>query len=201
MHRSAQETGADGWTFLAQASCERVELVYARDARIPERWKGTLGAGSDDDCGEQGFVRGETRWVTSSPRLATLLAREHAEGDRQVRLIGQNEMIAGAMYSPRLVKKVMRALGKELADDGRLDSVSLYSAGPTADFPVLDTQEWQEDDHDQQGNLLDPLKVKEGKQEEIEWVLRQKLFDHVPGSECAKRQGELHSLKRVLKKR
>ena len=143
-----------------------------------------------DDCGEQGFVRGKTRWVTSSPMLATLLAGEHAEEHRGVRLIGRNDMIAGALYSPRLVKEVMGALEKQVVDDGRLDSVSLYSAGPTADFPELDTHEWQEDDYDQQGYLLDPIKVKEGKQEEIGWMLRQKLFDDVPESECAKRQGK-----------
>ena len=90
-------------------------------------------------------------------------------------------------------------LGKQLIDDGRLDSVSLYSAGPTADFPELDTREWQEDDYDQQRNLLDPIKVKEGKREEIEWVLSQKLFDYVPQSECAERQGRPFSLKWVLK--
>ena len=54
------------------------------------------------------------------------------------------------MYSPGLVKEVLKALGKQLVDDGRLDSVSLHAAGPTADFPELDTQEWQEDDYDQQ---------------------------------------------------
>ena len=68
--------------------------------------------------------------------------------------------IAGAMYSPRLVKEVLKALGNQLVDDGRLDSVSLYSAGPTADFPELDTQEWQEDDYDQQVNLPDPKERK-----------------------------------------
>ena len=90
---------------------------------------------------EQGFVRGKTRWATSSSRLATLLAREHAGENRRVRLIGRNETIAGAMYSPRLVNEALRALGKQLVDDGRLDSVSLYSAGPTADFLQLDTRE------------------------------------------------------------
>ena len=44
-------------------------------------------------------------------------------------------MIAASMYSPKLVNEALRALGKQLVDDGRLDSVSLYSAGPTADFP------------------------------------------------------------------
>ena len=68
------------------------------------------------------------------------------------------------------------------AAGGRLDNVSLYSAGPTADFPEVDTQERQEDDDDQQGNMLDPVKVKEGKREQ-----------------CAERQGRPYSLKWVLK--
>ena len=147
---------------------------------------------------EQGFVRGKTRWTTSSSRLAVLLAREHAAENRRVRLSGRNEMIAASMYSPKFVNEALRVLGKQL-DDGRLDSVSLYSAGPTADFPELDTREWQEDDYDQQGNLLDPIKVKEGKREQIEWVLKQKFFDYVHQSECAERQGRPYSLKWVLK--
>ena len=118
-----------------------------------------------DDRLEQEFVRGNTRWATSSSRLATLLAREQAGENRRVRLIGQNGPIAGAMYSPRLVEEVLNTLGKQLVDDGRLDSVSLYSAGPTADFPELDTQEWQENNYDKKGDLLDPIKVMEGKEE------------------------------------
>ena len=35
-----------------------------------------------DDRNEQGFVRGKTRWATSSSRLATLLAREQAGENR-----------------------------------------------------------------------------------------------------------------------
>ena len=55
------------------------------------------------DADEQGFVRGKTRWATSSSRLAALLAREHAGENRRVRLIGRNEMIAESMYSPKFV--------------------------------------------------------------------------------------------------
>ena len=90
------------------------------------------------------------------------------------------------MYSPRLVKEVLKALGKQLVDDGRLDSVSLYAAGPTADFLELDAQEWQDDEYDQQGNLLDPIKVKKGKREDIDWVLKQKLFDYVSKANARK---------------
>ena len=113
---------------------------------------------STGDGNELGFVRGKTRWATSSKRLATLLARENAGENRRVRLIGRNETIAASMCSPRLVNEALRALGKQLFD-GRVDSVSLHSAGPTADFPELDTREWQEDDYDQQGDLLDPIRV------------------------------------------
>ena len=43
-------------------------------------------------------------------------------------------MIAASMYSPRFVNEALRALGKQLVDDGRLDSVSLYSAGTQQTF-------------------------------------------------------------------
>ena len=40
---------------------------------------------STGDGDEQGFVRGKTRWATSSSRLAALLARKHAGENRRVR--------------------------------------------------------------------------------------------------------------------
>ena len=46
-------------------------------------------------------------------------------------------------------------------------------------------------------NLLDPIKVKEGKREGIEWVLKQNLFDYVPQCECSERRP--YSSKWVLK--
>ena len=77
--------------------------------------------------------------------------------------LGRTRQSRGATFSPRLVKEVLKALGKQLVDDGRLDSVRLYAAGQTAHFPQLDAQEWQDDEYDQQGHLLDPIKVKEGR--------------------------------------
>ena len=43
-------------------------------------------------------------------------------------------MIAASMCSLKFVNEALRVLGKQLIDDGRLDSVCLFSAGPTADF-------------------------------------------------------------------
>ena len=68
---------------------------------------------STGDGNEQGFVHGKTRWATSSSKLAALLARENAGENRHVLLIGWNEMIAAAMYPPRLVIEALRALGRQ----------------------------------------------------------------------------------------
>ena len=81
---------------------------------------------STGDGDEQGFVRGKTRWATSSSRLADLLARKHAGENRRVRSIGRNEMIAASVWSPKFVNEALRVLGKQPVDDGRLDSVSLH---------------------------------------------------------------------------
>ena len=119
------------------------------------RWRMT----ATDDRHEQGFVRGQTRWATSSSR--------HAGENRRVR-------VEWADRDRCTHRDLLKALGKQLVDDGRLDSVSLYAAGPTADFPELDAQERQDDEYDQQGNLLNPIKVKEGTREDIDWVFEAK---------------------------
>ena len=118
------------------------------------RWRMT----ATDDRDEQRFVRGKTRWAT----------REHAGANRRVRLIGQDETIAGAMTSPRLVKEVLKALGKQLV-------------GHKKGKKTPESRLWKE------------------KREEIDWVLKQKLFDYVPENECAERQGRPYSLKWFLK--
>ena len=109
-------------------------------------------------------------------------------------MIGQNETDVLTETCERSVESAREAAGWRWTD-----SVSLYAAGPTADFLELDAQEWQDDEYDQQGNLLDPIKVKEGRREDIDWVLKQKLFDCVPQSECVERQDRPSSLKWVLK--
>eukprot|EP00959_Pyramimonas_sp_CCMP1952_P360961 7559653-Pyramimonas_sp.AAC.1 len=90
------------------------------------------------DFGKQGYVRQEIKWATSSPRLAALLAGRCPGEHRHVRLLGKQRAAAAAVYPPRLVKEVLREFKKQVVDDGKMDRISLYSAGPTADFVELD---------------------------------------------------------------
>ena len=64
---------------------------------------------STGDGDEQGFVRGKTRWATSSSRLAALLAREHAGENRRVRLVGRSE---SSVESTREAADRRRAVGQ-----------------------------------------------------------------------------------------
>ena len=74
------------------------------------------------------------------------------------------------MYSPETCERSVES-AREAAGWRWTDSVSLHAAGPTSDFLELDAQEWQDDEYDQQGNLVDPIKVKEGKREEIAGII------------------------------
>ena len=85
-----------------------------------------------------------------------------------------------------------------MIDDKKADPLSLHSAGSVADLPEPNPQEWEEH-YDLQGNKLDNDKVREGKREEIEWILRHNLFHYVPEQESYERQGRPYTLKWVLR--
>ena len=89
------------------------------------------------DHGQQGYVRKETKWATSSPRLAALLSGQCSGDHRHAHLIGKRRAAAAAVYPPKLVEKVLRDFKRLMVDDGKADHVSLYAAGPMADFPEL----------------------------------------------------------------
>ena len=108
---------------------------------------------STGDGDEQGFVRGTTRCAMSSSRLATLLSRKHAAVD----WLEVDDRSSDVLAKTR---ERWGHSGSSWSTTDGLDSVSLCSAVPTADFPEW-TREWQEDDYDQLGNLLDPKLRKE----------------------------------------
>ena len=151
---------------------------------------------SKDNNGVQGFVREETKWMTSSARLAQLPQGWCNGEHRHVQLIGDGRAAAAASDPPKLVGVTLRAFKQQMLDDKKTDLPSLYSAGPVADFPEPNPQEWEER-YDLRGNKLDSDKVRAGKQEEIDWILKQDLFHDVPEQECYERQGWPYTLKWV----
>eukprot|EP00971_Amphidinium_carterae_P013513 266265-Amphidinium_carterae.1 len=49
------------------------------------------------------------------------------------------------------------------------------------------------------GNWFDPEKVKQGREEEICWIVKQNLFTYAPESECYEQQGKPYTLKWIDK--
>ena len=98
------------------------------------------------------------------------------------------------MYSPRLVNEALRALGKQPATDGWTTSVCTQQQT----FMI-----WTYENGKRTITIskeICSIQSKSRKErEEIEWVLKQKLFDYVHQNECVERQGRPYSLKRVLK--
>ena len=88
---------------------------------------------SKDDKGV-GFVRKETKWMTSSAELAKVLAGVCSNftggpWHRHVRLIGGNKARFAAICPPKLVSAVLKAFKEQLRKDG-YDLHSFAAGGP-----------------------------------------------------------------------
>eukprot|EP00974_Lingulodinium_polyedra_P046884 4493248-Lingulodinium_polyedra.AAC.1 len=86
-----------------------------------------------DGNGGVGFVRKETKWMTSSPVLAQALSHHCANlrggpEHRHVHLIGGRRASLAAEYPPKLVATVLRGLKEQLRVDGR--ELHSFEAGP-----------------------------------------------------------------------
>ena len=89
------------------------------------------------------------------------------------------------MYSLRLVKEVLKALGKQLVDDGRTAAVC------TQQDPQRTFLSWTHKNGKMTSTIskeicLTQSRSRKEKERDIDWVLNQKLFDYTPESECAK---------------
>ena len=158
-----------------------------------------LGKGGD-------YVRKETTWLTSSSELAATLKRTCAnvragvEMHRHVHLTG-NTAAAAAVYPPKLVTAILKALRRQLRAEGDSYTLAAYDAGPSPD-----QREWWDDNpmadettdrywDDLNGGWLDPQKAKAARQEELQWMEYRKVFRKVPEAWAKQRKLKKLSLK------
>ena len=137
------------------------------------------------------------RWemkATDRRGLASLLKGEctnqHGKDwHRHIHLIGGIARQA-AQYPPKLVRAVLKCLRQQLTESGELSSAEANVSGPVPEEPFIDPQqfeEWYWDDV--HGGWLDPEKVKEARQLEMEYLKRQAVYEKRPISEALKVTG------------
>ncbi len=146
-----------------------------------------------------GYVRKETLWMTNSKILAEALGGQCAGEHRHVHLINGRARQA-QVYPPRLVKAILAGVKKELKERGEVCELSeLVGAGPSPD-DIGNEQEGELYDPDQvpegefydaiTGTPLDPKKVLKAREEEMEWVEKQDLWEVVDENMCWEETGK-----------
>ena len=166
------------------------------------RW----GMQSEDHQGV-GFVRKETKWMTSSAELAKALSGECSNylgghWHRHVHLMGGKRVEAAATYPPKLVKGILKALKMQMQKDGY--ELHSFGAGPHNDESELPGGEWT-DEHiddikdeyvdDVKGGMLDPDMVRAGRKEEIDWIVKQKVFTKISMETAKNENARIHDMR------
>ena len=186
-------------------SWEEPEVEELRkDPRVYEvtgpmcRWKM-----ESSDAWGKGLVKKETRWLTNSRHIATILSGvcSNVEGKtwhRHVNLINGRARSA-QVYPPLLVRGILEALRNQLAEDGEFSqALNSLGAGPVPDaVPVIDEEQEVYDSlppadlpvagpvyDSNTGAELDLAKVAAARREELDWVQKQCIYKKVPAEQA-----------------
>ena len=163
-----------------------------------------FGMRMEDDKGEMGYVRKETLWMTNSWYIAEELKGacinklEGKEIHRHVHLIGGQRAKMAQKYPVALVEAILKGLKKELRANALISSTEEMISGPSPDDYVDWEQQISEEDlvyDDASGALLDADLVKKGKQEELEWMRKERVYERIPMKDV---NGPLLKLKWVI---
>ena len=119
----------------------------------------------------RGFARRRSVWLTNSPALAE-------------RLVEMSRSSAGGQpwrqQVPMMMMTILGSLKEQMIQNGDLNTLEAYAAGPVAEEPVL-TEDVAEEFRDTvNGGYLDPEKARAARAEELRWVESADLFEAVP---------------------
>ena len=183
---------------------EMVELINDKRTFLVEGPMCRWGMTARDNQGQEGFVRKNTRWLTSSQEIAEVLRgscsnEKGGEQHRHVQLIGGGRAAAAAQYPVALVTAVLRGLQRQLREDAR--SLHEFHAGPVPEEEELLTGELPDDGvgyyDDVHGKKLDEEEVRKARALELDWILKQEVLVEAPEAECREHQGRPYTLKWV----
>eukprot|EP00971_Amphidinium_carterae_P220004 4367367-Amphidinium_carterae.2 len=169
-----------------------VELMQAEGVQVVQgpmcRWKM-----QQEQNGEIGYIRKETKWMTNDPHLAQVLAGTCAnfQADprgwhRHILLVGGRAR-AAQKYPPLLVKAILRSIRSAILSRSSLSAVELMTGGPIADrIEVTEDPEYGEYWDDVNGGYLDPKLTNEARKLELEWVKNEGVYSYITSEEAAK---------------
>ena len=181
--------GSASWTMP-----EMVELINDKRTFLVEGPMCRWGMTGRDNQGQEGFVRKNTRWLTSSQEIAEVLRgscsnERGGEQHRRMQLIGGGHAAAADQYPVALVTAVIRGLQRQLHEDA--GSLHEFHAGPVPDEEELLTGELPEDDDDGvcyydgvYGKKLGEEEVRQARALELDWILKQEVVVEAPEAEC-----------------
>ncbi len=108
---------------------------------------------------------------------------------RHVHLIGDRRAVAAAEYPVKLVLAILRAFRRQLKADARWEAMHSFDAGPVPEEHEQDWWRQQEETHgmywdDVNGDWLDPEEVRKARKIELDWMVKEKVWDKVPKDEA-----------------
>ena len=179
---------------------EVVKLMEQDDVYVVEGPMCRWGMKSKDASGV-GYVRKPTRWMTNSKVLAEILQKEcpNKEGrtwHRHVMLVNGRAK-AAQVYPPALVAAILKGIKAQMKEDGEIKDLGNLNVGAVPDEEPDCSEEYfegwfpeQKDEEDRiyvddiTGVQLPTDKVLEARQEELQWIHRQKIYEKRTLDEC-----------------
>ncbi|CAK0815838.1 unnamed protein product, partial [Prorocentrum cordatum] len=151
--------------------------------QLPEKYR-------DESDGVPEYVRKETGFITNSEEIWHELNGKCSnlvggELHRHTELKGGVAHFA-AKYPPKFVSAVLRALRRQLRKDGELNAVDEI-AGPVPEIPIEYKEMLEKGGgfwDDVNGGFLPTEKVLAARQEEMDWIHGEKVYDIVPEQEA-----------------
>eukprot|EP00435_Cladocopium_sp_Y103_P034158 s1161_g8.t1 len=182
---------------------EVVEIRNRPDVYVVQSPMCRFGMKLENNEGVMEYVRKETLFMTNSKFIADELEGvcenklKGTEVHRHVHLIGGQRAKMAQKYPIALVEAVLRGLKNELRARGDINMVEEMLTGPSPDDYVSWEQDVEAEEmtyDDASGALLDPELVKKAKEEELQWLRKEKVYERIPMSQV---EGPLLKLKWV----
>ena len=148
-----------------------------------------------------GFVRKETRWLTTSWYIAEALKGSCPGGHRHIRCWGGDRSVQAQVYPPKLCAAILEGLRRQLLASREVSAIQTFASGPHCDGPELQDEEFEDDGgcyvDDGKGQILNKEQVLKARRLEMEWIRKQGVYTVVDVKEAYSHQKRLYDMKWV----